>query len=80
MVRLSLEKSVAYKILKEKTIYGIIKALSDIYEKHLTSNKVFLIMSLVKTKMKDASSMKDHVNKFNSIILRLVSIDIKFNN
>nr|KYP44430.1 Retrovirus-related Pol polyprotein from transposon TNT 1-94 [Cajanus cajan] len=48
------------------------------YEKPSTSNKVFLIRELVNTKMGEGASVTDHVNEFNSLLLRLVSIDIKF--
>nr|GEU68644.1 hypothetical protein [Tanacetum cinerariifolium] len=73
-IRLSLAKNVAY----EKTTYGLFKALSNIYEKPSASNKVFLIRQLVNMKMKEGASVADHVNKFNSILSRLMSVDIKF--
>ncbi|GKB16537.1 retrovirus-related pol polyprotein from transposon TNT 1-94 [Tanacetum coccineum] len=77
-VRLSLEKNVAYNVVNEKTTYGLFKALSNMYEKPSASNKVFLIRQLVNTKMKEGSSVADHVNEFNSILSRLMSVDIKF--
>nr|GFB40421.1 retrovirus-related Pol polyprotein from transposon TNT 1-94 [Tanacetum cinerariifolium] len=52
MVRLSLVKNVAYNVVNDKTIYGLFKALSNMYEKPSVSNKVFLIRQLVNTKMK----------------------------
>ncbi|GJR25593.1 putative RNA-directed DNA polymerase [Tanacetum coccineum] len=79
MVRLSLAKKVAYNVVNEKTTYGLIKALSNMYEKPSASNKVFLIRQLVNTKMKEGASVADHVNEFNSILSRLMSVDIKFN-
>nr|GEW43891.1 retrovirus-related Pol polyprotein from transposon TNT 1-94 [Tanacetum cinerariifolium] len=75
---LSLAKNVAYNVVCEKTTYGLIKALSNMYEKPSMSNKVFLIRQLVNTKMKEGASIADHVNEFNSILSRLVSVDIKF--
>nr|GEY94716.1 hypothetical protein [Tanacetum cinerariifolium] len=77
-IRLSLAKNVAYNVVNEKTTYGLFKALSNIYEKPSASNKVFLIRQLVNTKMKEGASITDHVNKFNSILSRLMSVDIKF--
>ncbi|GJU52716.1 retrovirus-related pol polyprotein from transposon TNT 1-94 [Tanacetum coccineum] len=53
-------------------------ALSNMYEKPSASNKVFLIRQLVNTKMKEGASVADHVNEFNSILSRLMSVDIKF--
>ncbi|GKC97752.1 putative RNA-directed DNA polymerase, partial [Tanacetum coccineum] len=77
-VRLSLAKNVAYNVVNEKTTYGLLKALSNMYEKPSASNKVFLIQQLVNTKMNEGASITDHVNKFNSILSRLMSVDIKF--
>ncbi|GKA91669.1 hypothetical protein Tco_0813594 [Tanacetum coccineum] len=76
-VRLSLAKNVAYNVVNKKTTYGLLKALSNMYEKSSASNKVFLIRQLVNTKMNEGVSIADHVNKFNSILSRLMSIDIK---
>ncbi|GKA99773.1 retrovirus-related pol polyprotein from transposon TNT 1-94 [Tanacetum coccineum] len=80
VVRLSLAKNVAYNIDNEKTTYGLFKALSNMYEKLSASNKVFLIRQLVNTKMKEGASIADHVNEFNSILSRLMSVDIKLDN
>ena len=78
VVRLSLAKSVAYNIVNETTTYGVFKALSNMYEKPSASNKVFLIKQLVNTKMKEGMSVTAHINEFNSIISRLASVAIKF--
>ena len=78
VVRLSLAKNVAYNIVNERTTFGLIKALSNMYEKPSAANKVFLIRQLVNTKMKEGGSVTDHVNEFNSIISRLISVDIGF--
>ena len=78
VVRLSLAKSVAYNIVNETTTYGVLKALSNMYEKPSASNKVFLIRQLVNTKMKEGMSVTSHINEFNSIISRLASVEIKF--
>nr|GEW68781.1 retrovirus-related Pol polyprotein from transposon TNT 1-94 [Tanacetum cinerariifolium] len=48
------------------------------YEKPSVSNKVFLIRRLVNTKMKEGVFVADHLNEFNSILSRLMSVDIKF--
>ncbi|KAJ0813209.1 putative RNA-directed DNA polymerase [Helianthus annuus] len=76
VVRLSLAKSVAYNIVNETTTYGVLKALSNMYEKPSASNKVFLIRQLVNTKMKEGMSVTAHINEVNSIISRLASVEI----
>nr|GEX34584.1 retrovirus-related Pol polyprotein from transposon TNT 1-94 [Tanacetum cinerariifolium] len=78
VVRLSLAKSVTYNIVNETTTYGVLKALSNMYEKPSASNKVFLIRQLVNTKMKEGMPVAVHINEFNSIISRLSSVEIKF--
>ncbi|GKA58056.1 putative RNA-directed DNA polymerase [Tanacetum coccineum] len=78
-VRLSLAKNVAYNVVTDKTIHDLFKALFNMYKKPSASNKVFLIRQLVNTKMKEGASVADHVNEFNAILSRLMSVDIKFN-
>ncbi|GKA91694.1 hypothetical protein Tco_0813619 [Tanacetum coccineum] len=39
---------------------------------------MFLIRQLINAKMKEGASVADHVNEFNSILSRLMSVDIKF--
>lgn len=48
------------------------------YEKPSAFNKVFLIRQLVNTRMRKGASVTSHVNDFNTIISRLLSVDIKF--
>jgi len=54
------------------------EALSNIYEKPSAAHKVFLIRELVNTRMKEDSSVTEHINKMNSILARLTSVGIKF--
>ena len=60
------------------TTHGLFKALSNIYEKPSASNKVDLIRLLFATRLKEGDCLTDHVNEFNSILSRLSSVDIKF--
>ncbi|KAL4568151.1 hypothetical protein LXL04_023757 [Taraxacum kok-saghyz] len=72
VVRLSLAKNVAYNIASIKTTHGLLKALSDKYERPSTANK------LVNLKMMEGRSATDHINEFNSILSRLTSVGIGF--
>ncbi|VFQ77145.1 unnamed protein product [Cuscuta campestris] len=78
VVRLSLAKSVAFNIVNETTTHGLMKALSNMYEKPSALNKVFLIRQLVNTRMREGASVTIHINQFNSVITRLGSVGIKF--
>ena len=74
----SLAKNVAYNVACVTTNYGLLKALSNMYERPSAANKVFLIRQLVNLKMRHGSSATDHINEFNSILTRLASVEIKF--
>ncbi|VFQ97324.1 unnamed protein product [Cuscuta campestris] len=78
VIRLSLTKNVAFNILKETTAKSIMEALSNMYEKPSAANKVFLIRELVNTRMKNGTSITEHINKLNSILAKLLSVGIKF--
>ncbi|VFQ61084.1 unnamed protein product [Cuscuta campestris] len=78
VICLSLPKNVAFNILKEKTAKGIMDVLSNMYEKPSAPNKVFLIRELVNTRMKEGTSITEHINKLNSILTRPASVGIKF--
>ncbi|VFQ95870.1 unnamed protein product [Cuscuta campestris] len=78
VICLSLTKNVAFNIRKEKTAKGIIEALSNMYEKPSAAKKVFLIRELVNTRIKEGTSVTEHINKLNLILTRLVSVKIKF--
>ena len=43
IIRLTLSRSVAHIVVKEKIIADLMKALSDMYEKPLANNKVHLM-------------------------------------
>jgi gag-polypeptide of LTR copia-type len=50
VIRLSLSRSVAFNISKEKTTQDVMKALTRMYEKPSASNKVFLMKRLFNMK------------------------------
>ena len=50
VIRLTLSRSVAHNIVKEKTIVDLMKALSSMYEKSSANNKVYLIKKLFNLK------------------------------
>ncbi|GKA32118.1 hypothetical protein Tco_0718485 [Tanacetum coccineum] len=55
VVRLLLAKNVAFNVMNEKTTFGLLKALSNMYEKPSASSKVFLIRQLVNMKMRECN-------------------------
>ena len=75
-VWLCLTTSVAFNILKETTIEGLIKVLSKLYEKPSASNKVFLMKCLFNMKMSEGGSVADHLNDFNTVTSQLSSVRV----
>jgi transposase InsO family protein len=76
IIRLSLAKNVAFNIVKETTTAGVMKALSDMYEKPSAANKVYLMRRLYNLRMSEGRSVADHINEFNMIISQLSSVEI----
>ncbi|VFQ98464.1 unnamed protein product [Cuscuta campestris] len=71
-ITLALTRSVAFNIMKETTARGMLTALSNMYEKPSAGNRVFMM------RMNEGSPVADHINEVNSILLRLSSVGMKF--
>ena len=67
VIRLTLSRSVAHNVIKEKTTADLMKALSGMYEKPSTNNKVHLMKKLFNLKMAKNASVAQHLNEFNTI-------------
>ena len=78
VIRLTLSKNVVHNVAKEKTTTGLMKALSDMYEKPSVNSKVHLMKKLFNLKMGEGALVVEHLNNFNTVINQLVSVDIKF--
>ena len=78
MIRLSLPASMAFNILKEKTMKGLMDALAKLYEKLSASNKVFLMKRLFNMKMSEGGSVADHLNEFNTVTNQLSFVKVDF--
>ena len=78
LIQLTLSRNVAFNIVKEKTTSDLLKALSNMYEKPLAMNKVYLMRRLFNLQMFENGSVSDHIKKFNMIVSQLNSVDINF--
>ncbi|KAE8695859.1 U-box domain-containing protein 31 [Hibiscus syriacus] len=78
VIRLTLSRNVAFNIAKEKTTVGLMAALSSMYEKPSTSNKVHLMRRLFNLRMAKGASVAQHLNKLNTITTQLSSMEIEF--
>ncbi|VFQ77747.1 unnamed protein product [Cuscuta campestris] len=77
-ITLALTRSVAFNIMKETTARGMLTALSNMYEKPSAGNRVFLMRELFMMRMNEGSPVADHINEVNSILSRLSSVGMKF--
>ena len=67
VIRLTLSRSVAHNVVKEKTTADLMKALSSMYKKLSANNKVHLMNKLFNLKMAENASVAQHLNEFNTI-------------
>jgi len=78
VIHLMLSCNVAFNIVKEITTSGLIEALSRMYEKPSTSNKVHLIRWLFNLRMIENASATQYLNELNIVTTQLSSIGIEF--
>ena len=71
VIRLTLSRSVAHNVVKEKTTADLIKALSGMYEKPSANNKVHLMKKLFNLKMVENASIALHLKEFNTVTNQL---------
>ena len=57
VIKLTLSRSVAHNVVKEKIIADLMKALSGMYEKSLANNKMHLMKKLFNLKMTENASV-----------------------
>ena len=78
VIRLTLSRSIAHNVVKEKTTTNLMKALSGMYEKPSVNNKVHLMKKLFNLKMAENASVAQHLNEFNTITNQLSFVEIDF--
>ena len=78
VIKLTLSRSVAHNVVKEKTTADLMKALSGMYEKPSANNKVHLMKKLFNLKMAENALVAQHLNEFNTITNQLSSVEIDF--
>ena len=78
VIRLTLSRSVAHNVVKEKTTVDLMKTLSSMYEKPSTNNKVYLMKKLFNLKKAEGTHVAQHLNEFNTITNQLSTMGIEF--
>lgn len=54
------------------------KVLSNMYEKSSASNKAYLMKRLFNLRMTEGASAAQHINKLNTVLTQLSSVEIEF--
>ena len=80
VIQLTLSRSVAHNVVKEKTTVDLMKALSSMYEKLSANNKVYLMKKLFNLKKVESTPVAHHLNEFNTITNQLSMVGIEFDN
>ena len=78
VIQLTLSRSVAHNVVKEKTTVDLMKVLPSMYEKPLANNKVHLMKKLFNLKKAEDTLVAQHLNEFNTITNQLSSVEIEF--
>ena len=78
VIRLTVSRSIAHNVVKEKTTMDLMKALSSMYEKPSANNKVYLMNKLFNLKKAEGTPVAQYLNEFNTITNQLSTVGIEF--
>ncbi|GKC14004.1 retrovirus-related pol polyprotein from transposon TNT 1-94 [Tanacetum coccineum] len=75
-ILLSLSDKVLYEVVDEETVVDVWKKLEKLYMTKLLTNKLFKT-TFVFTSMKEGSTLNDHLDALNSILMDLKNVEVK---
>ncbi|GKE27235.1 hypothetical protein Tco_1442619 [Tanacetum coccineum] len=76
-ILLSLLDEVLYEVADEEMAAGVWKKLEKLYMTTLLTNKLLLKQRLFSLRMKEGSSLKEHLDALNSILMDLKNVEVK---
>ncbi|GJT66197.1 retrovirus-related pol polyprotein from transposon TNT 1-94 [Tanacetum coccineum] len=76
-ILLSLSDEVLYEVADEETAAGVWKKLEKLYMTKSLTNKLLLKQRLFSPRMKEGSTLKDHLDVLNSILMDLKNVEVK---
>ena len=77
-IRLCLADDVLFNIVSEKTAVGLWTKLEKLYMTKSLTNRILLKRQLYGLRMKEGTLITDHLNVFNTLLVQLDSLDVKF--
>jgi hypothetical protein len=78
VIRLCLADDVLFNIFTENTRVGLWSKLESLYMMKSLTNKIFLKRKLYSLRMKEGMKIVDHLNTFNTLLVQLDSMGVKF--
>jgi hypothetical protein len=76
-IRLCLSDSVLLNVSEKDTTKYLWEKLGKLYQSKSLVNKLFLRKKLYNLRMRDGDSVAEHLNTFNTMVIQLVSVEIK---
>ncbi|GKA76891.1 retrovirus-related pol polyprotein from transposon TNT 1-94 [Tanacetum coccineum] len=76
-ILLSLSDEVLYEVADEETAAGVWKKLEKLYITKSLTNKLLLKQRLFSLRMKEGSTLKDHLDALISILMDLKNVEVK---
>jgi hypothetical protein len=77
-IRLCLADDVLFNIVTEKIAVGLWSKLESLYMMKSLTNMIFLKRQLYILRMKEGTKIVDHLNTFNTLLVQLNSMGVKF--
>lgn len=76
VICLTLTKDVDFNVTKETITTGMMKVMSNMFEKLVANNKIHLVKKPFNLKMIEGATNGEHLNYFNTIVNILISLEI----
>jgi hypothetical protein len=76
-IQLCLSDSVLLNVSEESTAKDLREKLGKLYQSKSLVNKLFLRKKLYNLRMRDGDSVAEHLSTFNTVVIQLVSVEIK---
>ncbi|GKA77551.1 hypothetical protein Tco_0784012 [Tanacetum coccineum] len=76
-ILLSLLDEVLYEVVDKEMVAGVWKKLEKLYMIKSLTNKLLLKQHLFSLRMKEGSSLKEHLDALNSILMDLKNVEVK---